>query len=151
MIADVCKSRRAGVMTSHYWIVSKQLIKTDDLYTFSKTGVYRYFYGFNLRAYGACESDSGSLQRFIHSQLIRFCFQSLRFRWTRSQFPRFHRCLRRRSISRRYSYLPAILVRRIRGFSNRLRRSLQNFPSSRAHGGRLRDDHPRSLRQLSSR
>ncbi|GAA5950164.1 hypothetical protein JCM3765_004222 [Sporobolomyces pararoseus] len=43
----------AGVMTSHYWIVSKQLIKTDDLYTFSKTGVYRYFYGVNLRAYGA--------------------------------------------------------------------------------------------------
>ncbi|GAA5839012.1 hypothetical protein JCM3766R1_004555 [Sporobolomyces carnicolor] len=43
----------AGVMTAHYWVASKQLIKTDDLYTFSKDGVYRYFYGINLRAYGA--------------------------------------------------------------------------------------------------
>lgn len=43
-------------MTAHYWVASKQLIKTDDLYTFSKDGVYRYFYGINLRAYGACAS-----------------------------------------------------------------------------------------------
>ncbi|GAA6020293.1 hypothetical protein JCM11491_005320 [Sporobolomyces phaffii] len=42
-----------GVMTAHYWITAGQLVKTDDLYTFSKTGAYRYFYGVNLRAYAA--------------------------------------------------------------------------------------------------
>ncbi|GAA5932535.1 nucleobase cation symporter-1 family protein [Sporobolomyces koalae] len=43
----------AGVMTAHYWGASKQRIKTDDLYHFGPDGVYRYCYGFNLRAYGA--------------------------------------------------------------------------------------------------
>ncbi|GAA5964063.1 hypothetical protein JCM21900_005150 [Sporobolomyces salmonicolor] len=43
----------AGVMTAHYWLVAGQKVKTDDLYTFSKSGAYRYFYGFNLRAFAA--------------------------------------------------------------------------------------------------
>ncbi|GAA6062412.1 hypothetical protein JCM10212_006047 [Sporobolomyces blumeae] len=43
----------AGVMISHYWVVAKQKVKTDDLYTLSRDGAYHYWHGFNLRAFAA--------------------------------------------------------------------------------------------------
>lgn len=42
-----------GVLVSNYWVVSKQRIKVDDLYTHSPEGAYSYWRGINLRAYGA--------------------------------------------------------------------------------------------------
>ncbi|KAK4704084.1 nucleobase:cation symporter-1, NCS1 family, partial [Phenoliferia sp. Uapishka_3] len=48
---SVFLSSIAGVLISHFWVVAKQNIKIDDLYTLD--GVYAYTYGVNPRAYAA--------------------------------------------------------------------------------------------------
>ncbi|KAL8287021.1 hypothetical protein RQP46_004027 [Phenoliferia psychrophenolica] len=48
---SVFLSSICGVTISHFYAVANRRIKVDDLYTLD--GVYRYYYGVNLRAYAA--------------------------------------------------------------------------------------------------
>jgi NCS1 family nucleobase:cation symporter-1 len=50
---SVFLSSIAGVLISHYYVVAKQRIAVDDLYTNEKGSMYRYTFGVNLRAYAA--------------------------------------------------------------------------------------------------
>jgi NCS1 family nucleobase:cation symporter-1 len=40
-----------GVLLCHYYIITRGYLEIDDLYTARRNGVYRYFHGWNWRAY----------------------------------------------------------------------------------------------------
>ncbi|GAA6038342.1 hypothetical protein JCM8097_003956 [Rhodosporidiobolus ruineniae] len=50
---SVFLSSIAGVLITHHYAVAKQRIKVADLYTLDKSGLYRYTYGINFRAFAA--------------------------------------------------------------------------------------------------
>ncbi|GAA5853706.1 hypothetical protein JCM8547_007419 [Rhodosporidiobolus lusitaniae] len=50
---SVFLSSIAGVLICHYYAVAGQKVKVADLYTVEKEGVYHYWKGINLRAFGA--------------------------------------------------------------------------------------------------
>ncbi|GAA6021414.1 hypothetical protein JCM8202_006361 [Rhodotorula sphaerocarpa] len=50
---SVFLSSVVGVMMSHWFFVVRGRVKVADLYHFERDGIYRYYYGFNLRAYAA--------------------------------------------------------------------------------------------------
>lgn len=54
-------------MVCHYFVVVKQRVKVADLYSVAPESLYRYWGGFNLRAYIACTSTSLTSTSGTHS------------------------------------------------------------------------------------
>ncbi|BGO94377.1 hypothetical protein NBRC10512_002075 [Rhodotorula toruloides] len=50
---SVFLSSIVGVMIAHYYLVARRRVKVADLYSLEHESIYRYMYGFNLRAFAA--------------------------------------------------------------------------------------------------
>ncbi|BGP34549.1 uracil permease [Rhodotorula toruloides] len=50
---SVFLSSIVGVMIAHYYLVARRRVKVADLYSLERDSIYRYMYGFNLRAFAA--------------------------------------------------------------------------------------------------
>lgn len=58
---SVFLSSIVGVMIAHYYLVARRRVKVADLYSLEHESIYRYMYGFNLRAFAACTFRSSPL------------------------------------------------------------------------------------------